>query len=632
MARSTIGAVLAPAINTQVRFLPGFWQQRREVNRKSTLQIQYEQCKSTGRIDALKQCWKPGDPGEVPHIFWDSDVAKWIEAAACSIATHPDAELEAQLDYVIDLLAKAQQPDGYLNTHFTQMRPSHRWNNLRDDHELYCAGHLIEAAVAHFDATGKRTMLDVLCRYADYIGQVFGVGEEQKRGYCGHEEIELALMKLARATGQQKYADLAKYFIDERGQQPHYFDLEAVARGEDPKKFYFKTYDYNQSHKPVREQTVVEGHAVRAMYLYCGMTDVAAAYNDKELLKAAHALWKDVTTKKLYLTGGIGPSRHNEGFTSDYDMPNETAYCETCAAVALAFWAQRLALLEPDGRYTDVMERCLYNGSISGVSLDGTKFFYVNPLQSSGSHHRQAWFGCACCPPNLARLLASLGEYVYSTNKDSLYVHLYTASESTLSVGDDKVMIKQTTQYPWDGKVTLKLTGVPKKAMTLALRIPGWCEGAKLRVAGKNVVLKPVMKKGYATIKRMWAEGDEVTLDLPMPVVRIEARPEVKADTARVALQRGPVVYCLEAADNGAGLDELMLSAKTKLSVKHEAKLLGGVTVISGKAARRSGPKWGEELYRPATSKKVEQSFRAVPYYAWDNRKAGEMLVWLREG
>ncbi|MCX5658433.1 MAG: glycoside hydrolase family 127 protein [Planctomycetota bacterium] len=631
---STPSRRLRSAEVSKVRFDSGFWADRQRVNREATLPIQYFQCKTTGRIDALKLEWKQGDPNP-PHIFWESDVAKWIEAAAYSLAAHKDPSLESLVDQVVDLLAGAQQPDGYLNVHYTVVNPGKRWTNLRDCHELYCAGHLIEAAVAYDEATGKGKLLGVMCKYVDYIATLFGPGEGRKRGYCGHEEIELALVKLARWTKQQKYMDLARYFVDERGATPHYFDIEAVARGETVKPGHYGNHAYCQAHKPVREQGEVVGHAVRAMYLYTAMADLAGEIGDAGLLKACHALWDDLVNHKLYITGGIGPSAHNEGFTTAFDLPNESAYAETCAAIGLVFWAQRLAQVEPDSRYTDVLETCLYNGTISGVSLDGKKFFYVNPLESRGKHHRQEWFGCACCPPNISRMIGAVGEQVYATGKDSLYVHLYAQTTAELMVGETAVRVEQRTEYPWDGKVTLKLglaAPAPPVRFTLALRIPGWCRSAKLRVNGRAVALKGKVKNGYAHVKAKWADGDVVQLDLAMPVERVEARPEVRMDAGRVALRRGPMIYCLEQVDNGGALNEVSLPRKAKLTAKFEPRLLGGVCVIEGKAERRSGPKWGGELYRAAASRPRAVKIRAVPYFAWDNRAAGEMMVWVREG
>ena len=615
---------------TQVTLSDDFWAPRLETNRSATLPIEYAQCRDTGRLDAFKLNWQPGQE-PVPHIFWDSDVAKWIEAASYSLSTHPDAQLAARLDEVAALVAGAQQPDGYLNTHYTVVEPGKRWTNLRDRHELYCAGHLIEACVAHYQATGQRILLDVACRYADYIRTVFGAGPEQKHGYPGHEEIELALVKLYRATGERRYLDLSQYFIDERGRQPYYYDQEAVARGDDPSAYWAKTYAYLQAHQPVREQEHVTGHAVRAMYLYSAMADLAGEIGDASLLRACEKLWAHLVTRNLYVTAGIGPSSHNEGFTGDYDLPNQSAYAETCAAVGLVFWSHRLLQLTGDGQYADVMERALYNGALAGVSLDGERFFYVNPLASRGDHHRQAWFDCACCPPNIARLLASLGQYVYSSNADTVAVHLYVQGHAQMEVAGQALTIKQTTRYPWDGQIEITLEPQAPVEFALKLRLPGWCNAAHLAVNGETVDITLLAAQGYITVRRQWQAGDKVTLNLEMPVERVYAHPQVGQDVGAVALQRGPLVYCLEQADQAEPVQRLRLPAGAALSSRFEPGLLGGVVVITGEAAAVDESDWGSQLYRAQAPSQHAVQLKAVPYYAWDNREAGGMQVWLPE-
>jgi len=626
---------------SKVHIDDAFWAPRLETNRTVTLPIEYAQCKQTGRVDAWKLQWKPGRRNQ-PHIFWDSDVAKWIEAVGYSLATHPDKKLEKLTDGVIDLIAGAQHADGYLNLHFTVVRPKDRWANLASDHELYCAGHLMEAAVAYYQGTGKRKLLDVLCRYTDYIEETFGPRRGQKRGYPGHEEIELALVKLYGATGERRYMDLATFFVDERGAQPHYFTKEAKARGDDPARYRHQDYQYNQSHLPLRQQREVVGHAVRAGYLYAGAADVAAETGDTALRTALRRLWANLTETRMYVTGGVGPTRRNEGFTFDYDLPNETAYAETCAAIALVFWARRMADLDPDSRYADVMERALYNGVLSGVSWDGRQFFYVNPLAAhpqpaprglpdgkTQHHRRQDWFGCACCPPNVARLLASFGGYVYSQGPREARVHLYVGGRAELTVGGRPVVLHQKTAYPWREKVRINVAPAAAATFTLALRMPGWCRGATIKVNGKTV--RPPVEEGYAKIERRWAKGDRVDLTLPMPVERIEAHPKVRQDAGRVALQRGPVVYCLEQVDNGDGLANLSLPANGKLRTLFDRELFGGVTVITGKARRRESTGWSGQLYRPAASKSKTVPIKAIPYCLWANRALGEMIVWIRQ-
>jgi DUF1680 family protein len=628
-----------------VQITGGFWGDRLTTNRDATLPTVYYQSKITGRFDAWKLDWQPGQPNQ-PHIFWDSDGAKWIEAAAYSLTTHPDAALEAQADAVIDLIAAAQQPDGYLNVYFTVVEPEKRWTNLRDWHELYCAGHLIEAAVAYFQATGKRKLLDVLCRYADHIATVFGPGEGQKRGYPGHEEIELALIKLYRVTGEVRYLNLAKFFIDERGQQPHYYDLEAVARGESPDDYWAKTHRYTQSHIPVRQQTEPVGHAVRACYLYSGMADVALETDDDSLTAALRQIWDNLTGTQMYITGGIGPSALNEGFTFPYDLPNETAYAETCAAIALGFWAHRMAHLERDGRYTDVLERALYNGVISGVSFEGHHFFYANPLAAYPHVHpynpryslahpdyvhyrREEWFSCACCPPNLARVLAGLGQYFYAVAEDTLFVHLYGQSAAAVELGGQSVQVTQTTDYPWDGTITLKLALDQPAAFKLALRIPGWSRSSSLKVNGQPVQADII--KGYAYLTREWQPGDTVTLELPMPVERVRSHPKVRENAGCIALQRGPLVYCLEEADNGPDLAHRVLPPDAQLTATFEADVLGGVVTISGQAQQIEPVGWDGSLYGVSAVQARPVPFKAIPYCFWANRQPGEMRVWIRE-
>jgi DUF1680 family protein len=609
-----------------------FWAPRQRVTRERTLPHIYRQCESTGRIDALRLAWQPGQE-PVPHIFWDSDVAKWLEAASYSLGTHPDTALAAHVDGVIALLAAAQQPDGYLNSHFTAVQPGKRWTNLRDAHELYCAGHLIEAGVAHYAATGQRTLLDIVRRYADGIDAAFGRAPGQRRGYCGHEEIELALVKLYHATGDERYLRLSHYFVDERGREPYYFDLEEAERGpEGAAQRWRPTREYNQTHRPVREQHQVVGHAVRAMYLYSAMADLAGETADGTLLDACRRLWRHLGATRLYLTGGIGSSGDNEGFTADYDLPNEAAYAETCAAIGLVLWAHRMALLEGDARYADVMECALYNGVLSGVALDGTRFFYENPLASAGDVARQPWYECACCPPNLARLLASLGGYIYATTDAEVAVQLYVGGSVHLSVAGHTILARQETDYPWDGAVALSMETDRPLSFALLLRVPGWCQEPAVRLNGAALDLVGVVSRGYARIEREWRDGDRVELDLPMPVARIYADPRVAADVGCVAVQRGPLVYCFEAADNDAALQRIVLPRVADLSAHVAPALLDGVTVITGTALTPSAANWGGALYRAQPPALDPTPISAIPYYAWANREPGPMRVWLHEG
>ena len=616
----------SPIAHTAITIEDTFWAPRQKTLRERTLPHIYRQLEEHEYFRGYKTEWT-AENGRIPYLFWESDISKWIEAASYSLATHPDAALEAQIDRAIAFLGSLQQPDGYLNLWFTAVEPEKRWTNLRDWHELYCAGHLIEGAVAHAQATGKHTLLDIVKRYVDHIDTQFGPEEGKRRGYCGHEEIELALVKLFRLTGEERYLRLAHYFIEERGRQPHYFDQEARTRGEDPADFWAHTYEYNQSHLPVREQHEVVGHAVRAMYLYCALADLAQELDDVSLQQSDEHFWHHLISRRMYITGGIGPSAHNEGFTTDYDLPNRTAYAETCAAIGLVFWAHRMLQLDTDRRYADVLERALYNGILSAISLDGETFFYENPLESQGHHHRKPWFRCACCPPNIARLLASLGQYVYSLNENEVIVHLYMQSTSTLSINGQAITLKQETNYPWDGTIVLSVATEQPVEFGLTLRIPGWCQKASLAVNGEPLALE--LQKGYAQIKRVWQKGDQVTLTLDMPVELVRAHPDIREDQGSIALQRGPLVYCLEGVDNAFPLHRIRIPVGGQLTSHYNDALLGGVAVIQGDVSVVEVEDWADDLYRPTPPAGHSATLTAIPYYAWDNRQAGEMAVWL---
>lgn len=614
--------------HTATRFEDGFWAPLLQAMREGALPAIYEQMRADGHFENFYERWN-GGAQRTPYVFWESDISKWIEAASYSLATHPDPALASLVDEVIAFLIAHQQPDGYLNIWYTRVEPEKRWSNLRDNHELYCAGHLIEAAVAHFQATGKRSLLDAACRYADYIATVFGVDEGQRRGYPGHEEIELALVKLHHATGEARYLHLARYFVEERGRRPHYFDEEALARGEQPADFWATTYDYNQSHLPVREQQEVVGHAVRAMYLLSAVADLARELDDPGLQETCERLWRHLVSKRLYVTGALGASSANEGFTTDYDLPNLAAYAETCAAIGLLLWNYRMLLLDVQSRYADVLELALYNGVLSGVSFDGTSFFYVNPLESNGTYHRQPWYKCACCPPNLARLLLSLGQYVSTVSEDEIIVHLYVQSTTTIELKTGKVTLHQQTDYPWDGTVHFAVEVAEPSEFGLNLRIPGWCKEASLTVAGEEIPLE--LRNGYAHVYRRWSAGDSLVLHLAMPVERVYAHPAVRATAGSVALQRGPLVYCLEAVDHAAPLHQLRLSRHAPLSAHFSAQVLHGVTLITGTASALVTADWSDTLYRTTPPRTSEQTLTAIPYYAWGHREAGAMRVWIQE-
>lgn len=627
---------LTPVPFTQVSFQDAFWAPRIEVNRKASLPHIYRKLEETGRISAFDLNFDRPVPSPIVLIFGDSDPAKWIEAASYSLATHPDPELEAKVDYVADKIISAQQPDGYLNTHFIHIQPDMRWKNLRDWHEMYCAGHLIEGAVAHHQATGQRKLLDALSRYADHIADTFGREPGKKRGYCGHPEIELALVRLYHETGNRRYLDLASYFVDERGQHgpdyPHYYDVEARERGEDPAKFWFKTYDYCQAQVPIREQQKVVGHAVRAMYLYSAAADLAGENDDASLLETCDRLWDNLINKRMYLTGGIGPSRHNEGFTEDYDLPDETAYAETCATIGLVNWNQRLLQLKGERRFADVMERGLYNGFLSGVLLNGTRFLYENPLSTNGTRHHEEWFICPCCPPNVARTIASIGKYFYSTGPGSLWIHLFAGNTVNAEIDGNKVTVKQETMYPWEGSVRLGLGLQKPQTFTLHLRVPGWCKAYHLNINGKKVDIQPGAN-GYLAITREWKDGDTVLYEMEMPIQAVFANPAVRHLEGRVAIQRGPVVYCLEGVDHGGIiLDQISVNREDidKFSVRQRPDLLGGVAVIEGQGKVIDDASWAGGLYGSEPLEEREIKLTMIPYCVWDNREPGEMRVWMR--
>lgn len=584
-------------------------------------------------------------------VFQDSDVAKWLEAVAYSLAKHKDAALEATADEMIEIVAAAQQEDGYLNTYFTLKEPGNRWTNLAECHELYCAGHMIEAGVAYYQATGKRKLLDVVSRYADYIDEVFGREPGKLRGYDGHQEIELALVKLYEVTGNKRYLSLSQYFLDERGKLPSFFDQQLEERGG---QVHFggtpPEPEYNQSHLPVREQEKAIGHAVRMVYMLTGMADVAAETGDEGLKAACLRLWDNIVSRQMYITGGIGSMVHGEAFSVDYDLPNDTVYAETCASIGLIFFAQRMLKLSPEARYADVLERALYNVVVAGMSRDGKHFFYVNPLEvdpkACNGHNknynhvkpvRQEWFGCACCPPNIARLLASLGEYIYSVKEDTIYTHLYIGGEASIEVKGQTVNLKQQSNYPWDGDIAIQVGIDQPQAFTLALRIPEWCPGYEVRVNGKTLPAEAgVVEQGMLTIRREWQTGDSISLHLEMPVQRVHSNLHVRANAGKVAIQRGPLVYCMEEADNGADLHQYVLPAEGEITAFWNPELLGGMMTLQAKAKRMvpSEAEAQQSLYSFSSQAPFKEEAAAVtliPYYAWANRGEGEMAVWIRE-
>lgn len=576
-------------------------------------------------------------------VFQDSDVYKWLEAVAYSLMWHPDEKLEKTADETIELIGKAQQPDGYLDTYYIINGLEKRFTNLMDNHELYCLGHMTEAAVAYYKATGKRRFLDIAVGYADCAARHLGTEEGKIPGYPGHEVAEMALCALYDITKDENHLKLAKYFIDQRGQQPLFFDQECEKNGN--KCFWDDTYiqkQYYQAGKPVRDQDKAEGHAVRAVYLYTGMAEVASRTEDKELFAACEKLWNNIVNRQMYITGAVGATEHGEAFSFDYDLPNDTVYGETCAAIGLIFFARRMLEITKDGKYADVMERALYNGVISGMSLDGKSFFYVNPLEvvpeacekDYNKRHvkpvRQKWFGCACCPPNVARLLSSLSAYAFEENEKELYVNLYTGGTLETVKNGKQNRITFETDYPWNGQVKIRIENQEDSSFALALRIPGWCGSYSLKVNGQEE--KHHLKTGYVLLDREWKNGDEILLDMEMPVQIVEANPRVREDIGKVAVMRGPLVYCLEETDNGDQLQEIYLKEEPEFKEIFEPELLKGVVTIQAKGKRVSMAGWeGDSLYRTYKGKRFEDvELKFVPYYAWVNRTPGEMTVWIR--
>ncbi len=603
--------VLVPVPFTRVEIEDTFWSPRLETVSRQTIPHVLEMCEKTGRIANFDRAAGTADGAHQGYFFDDSDVYKALEGAIYQNALRPDPERAAAIEALITRIAAAQQPDGYLNSYYT-LTKEQRWSNLRVKHELYCAGHLIEVGVADYLLNRRRTLLDVATRFADRIATLFG--PDARHDVPGHEGIELALYKLARVTGNQRYADLATFFLEQRGRH-----ASRASYGE-----------YCQDHQPIREQREIVGHAVRAMYLYAGATELAETIDDKDLIAALQAIWRDVVQRKMYVTGGIGPSAHNEGFTVAYDLPNGKAYSETCASIGMVLWNHRLNLLHADARYVDVLERVLYNGLLASIALDGKHFNYTNPLASDGVHARREWYRCACCPPNLARFFPTLGQYIYATGRDkpAIYVNLYIGSHATVDIADRTVRLVQQSRYPWDNEINLLLEPDAPSAFSLYLRQPEWCREMRIRVNGEDVAART--RNGYRIIARTWQRGDTVAISLKMPVERILANPRVRANAGAVALQRGPLVYCIEDADHVGGVADLVLPRNTALVGKFVPDLLGGTYVIDAPAIRTEPVSWRNKLYQPAALPR-RAPLRAIPYCLWGNRTAGAMRVWIPE-
>jgi len=636
LAAQTRDYPIQPVPFTSVEVDDKFWSPRMKTNRETTVGYCFDKCEETKRIANFEVAGGLKEGGFTGIYFNDSDVFKVIEGAAYTLALHPDPELDKYLDDLIAKIAAAQEDDGYLYSARTIGDPKYkypghdgdRWSHLGHGHELYNVGHMYEAAVEHWRVTGKRSFIDVATKNADLVCKVFGPGPDQNKGVPGHEEIEIGLVKLYRATGDEKYLQQAKHFIDMRGRE----DLRGKIFG-----------TYAQDHKPLVDQTEAVGHAVRGGYLYAGVADVAAITGDKDYIAAIDRIWEDVISKKLYLIGSVGQHGAGEGYAGAYKLTNIRAYNETCAAIALALWNHRMFLLHGESKYADVLERIIYNGFLSGVAMTGDKFFYPNPLAcdmnfkfNHGGFERSPWFGCSCCPVNVVRFIPSIPGYIYAVRENSLYVNLYVGGEGKAKVDGKEITIRQDTSYPWEGAV--KLTVLPKQAtdFALRLRIPGWLNeplpsdlyhylprkppGIRIRVNGEPA--EPTVEKGYWVLDRTWKTGDVVELGLPMEIRRVRCNEKVEENLGRIAIERGPIVYCIEGADHDGKVLDMFLEDEADLTPEIRNDLLGGVITLIGKAKRAHRGDDGEPAAKPA-------DITMIPYYSWCHRGANEMAVWL---
>lgn len=620
------GYPIDPVPFTSVKVTDNFWGQRLQASREVTIPLAFSKCEETGRYENFVKAAHPSDTYKVEGFsFDDTDVYKTIEGASYSLQTYPDKKLQKYIDSVLVIVAGAQEPDGYLYTART-MNPKHphnwagkeRWVAVENlSHEFYNLGHMIEGAVAHYQATGKRNFLDIAIKYADCVCREIGNGPQQKKYVPGHQIAEMALVKLYMVTGDKKYLDQAKFFLDTRG--------------------YTSRKDaYSQAHKPVVEQDEAVGHAVRAVYMYSGMADVAAITGDSSYIKAIDKIWDNIVSKKIYITGGIGAHHAGEAFGNNYELPNLSAYCETCAAIGNVYMNYRLFLLHGDAKYFDVLERTLYNGLISGVSLDGGSFFYPNPLSSNGKYSRKPWFGCACCPSNVSRFIPSLPGYVYAVKNDQVYVNLYLSNKAELKVDKKKILLEQETGYPWNGDIRLKITQ-GNQDFTMKLRIPGWVRGNVLpgdlysyadnqkpayQVSVNGQTVESDVNDGYLSIARKWKKGDVVEVHFDMIPRIVKANPKVEADHGHVAVERGPIVYCAEWPDNRFNVHSILLNQHPQFKVTDKPELLYGIRQITTDAQALSYDKAGKLV-----TKDVELTL--IPYYAWAHRGEGDMEVWL---
>lgn len=648
---------LKPVALERISLTGGLLAQRQTINRSVTVPVIMEKCESTGRVRAILHQWD-GQEATRPHPFWDSDIGKTIESAAYALIGHRDAKLEADIDRIIDMMVAAQEEDGYFNSYYQTCEPKeNRWTNLYYMHELYCMGHLIEGAVAYHQATGKRKFLDMMCRYADLACTLFLEGGKLFGGYCGHPEIEMALVRLYEVTRQKRYLDLAYTFVDQRGRQPWYFETESLKRGVNTEvtanqkrhlKYFLPSrgpYAEYQAQLPIREQNEPVGHAVRAMYLLAGVADVADYTEDEALYLAAKRIWNAMTGTQMAIIGGIGTASDGERFTFAYDIPNELTYNETCASVALMMAGMRLLQFKADGAIADVVEQVLYNTILASVSLKGDSFFYANYLDVCPErfHHaskalidkmaaqRQPWFNVACCPPNVSRLIGALGQYVASTGSDdALYLHLHTSCVIQHSIRNQMLNIRVESGYPWSGHTKLTIAGSAPCESSLWIHIPGWCREWSLRINGEPV--RAAAEHGYVHLLRRWMDRDEIEVDMSIKPVLMEADPRVRQDGGRVALMRGPVVYCLEEIDNGRNLHDIAVPIRgnTIRECRQSFENRTEVITLVLDAVRYHTETWASgRLYQPAQEERTPVTVEAVPYFVWGNRGFGEMLVWM---
>jgi uncharacterized protein len=620
---------------SKVRVTDPFWSRWQKVLVDTTLPHEFDQLESTGRLANFRRAAGKEEGGYAsPFWFDDSDTYKWLEACAYALVWSKDKGLRAKVDQAVSLIEAAQMDDGYINTFFQLRHPELRWRNLNTMHEMYCGGHLIEAGVAMAENLGDKRLLGVAIRFADHVMSVFG--PDKRRGYCGHQEIELALLRLSELTNERKYVEFARWMIEERGQRPSVFeeelkDEEAMALSPHAVRMLTKdgqyVGDYAQDHAPLREHTEVVGHAVRAMYYYIAAAHVAEGREDIELEETLHRVWYNLTNKRMYITGGIGPSASNEGFTADYDLPNLNAYAETCAACGLALWGQAMLELTGNSEFADVVERTLYNGAISGISLSGDRFFYVNPLESRGSHERTPWFSCACCPPNIARIIGKVSQFAVAASSDTFYVHFPAGVEVDTEFQGVPVKIAIESNYPWSGEATIKIEPQRPVEFTLAVRIPGWADDVGTEIPGAEE--EAGYDAGYALFRRTWKAGDVLKLDLEMTPKWVEADPRVRDNLGRVALTYGPLVYCAERHDLGFAPQLFAVDPEAEVEV-HREKLLEGITTLTAEGMHEV-ESFPEGLYAEVgTTEAAEARAKFIPYYVWNNRGATSMQVWIR--